>query len=272
MTRNSIKADFDQKRVVDLIYRIADDIIRPNFRNPANKARSKTTPQDLQTNADVESEQAFKAVLDDILPGSLFVGEEEIDEAPSRINRLKESDTPVWVVDPIDGTANFYHGKPVYGLMLSLVFNRQPIHGWIYDIPGDRLLTAEVGKGASLNGEDLMIPDSPAGKTKPIQDCKGFAFRTRKIKDMEARDGRLDLDSLRCAAHEYIGVATGTRDFSIYKKVKPWDHLAGSLILNEAGGISKHWDSSVYDPMRQDGGIINARHENIYDAVRAALD
>lgn len=266
--RYNLSGEFNKQSILDLIHHISDTIIRPNFKNPDNIVREKTSPQDLQTEADVKSERAFYAELPKILPGSVVVGEEEVDSNPETLDRLKLKDTPVWVVDPIDGTRNFAQGRPTFGLMVALVVNQKATHGWIYDIPGDRMAMAEAGQGASLNGVSLTL----SAKESTWENLSGFALRTRAVKDIEARHGKMDLVSLGCAAHEYLALATGERDFSIYKQIKPWDHLAGTLILTEAGGLSQHWDGSVYSPVRKDGGLVNAREQTAIDKIRSTLN
>lgn len=266
--RYKLSEEFNKQNILDLIHHISDTIIRPNFRNPENIVREKTSPQDLQTEADVKSERAFCAELPKILPGSVVVGEEEVDSNPETLDRLKLKDTPVWVVDPIDGTRNFAQGRPIFGLMVALVVNQEATHGWIYDIPGDRMAMAQSGQGATLNGNLLRLQKQDESR----ENLSGFALRTRAVKDMEARHGQMDLKSLGCAAHEYLALATGERDFSIYKKIKPWDHLAGTLILREAGGLSQHWDGSVYSPVKKNAGLVNAREQATIDKIRSHLN
>jgi fructose-1,6-bisphosphatase/inositol monophosphatase family enzyme len=60
-------------------------------------------------------------------------------------------------------------------------------------------------------------------------------------------------------------------DFSFYSRIKPWDHLAGVMLFEEAGGYARKWDGSLYRPGEDGGGLISARDENAWQGVRQAL-
>lgn len=272
-------SNLQKETVENLIYEVSNNIVRANFKNPVLRKRSKSRKDDLQTDADVEAEKAFKAGLLKILPGSAFLGEEEYDENPIIIKNLDKPDLPVWVVDPIDGTYNFYHGHPRFGLMIALVVNGTVIHGWIYDIPGDRLAVAEKGGGATLNGKRLRFD----AQDLSLDGLKGFAFRRNLIQKNGAEEiaetqnknkMRFDynnLDSYRCAAHEYLGLLEGERDFSLYGSAKPWDHLSGSLILAEAGGLTRRFDGTSYNPSIIKKGLINCRSKKVLELIQPFL-
>ena len=72
---------------------------------------------------------------------------------------------------------------------------------------------------------------------------------------------------IRCAAHSYMRIARGVVDFHIYTKMKPWDHLAGDLLVREAGGVVKTWNSESYDPNRGEEGLLIAPNEQSWNEL-----
>jgi fructose-1,6-bisphosphatase/inositol monophosphatase family enzyme len=75
----------------------------------------------------------------------------------------------------------------------------------------------------------------------------------------------------RCAAHEYRLIASGHAHFSLYNRLMPWDHLAGTLIHAEAGGYSARFDGSPYLPTHVDGGLLIAPDADTWNALRHEL-
>ena len=81
------------------------------------------------------------------------------------------------------------------------------------------------------------------------------------------------LTTLKCAGCEYIELLSGQRDFSLYRRIKPWDHAAGALMMSEAGGVAEHFDGSPYRPDNGlEAGIITAASREVMGEVRAILD
>lgn len=259
---------FNPQDVTKLIYEVSDEIIRPNFNNPDNRIYDKTGPEDIQTDADMASERFLKQGLSRIYPKALFLGEEECFESPDLIeNLLNQDEKPVWIVDPIDGTRNFARGKAVFAVIIALVERKRPAYGWIYDVPGNRMVLAQKGKGTYLNNTRIQFPDTPPGD----DELKGYALRTKRLKAIEKNHGPFNLKSLGCSGHEYINLVEGKRHFSINKNIMPWDHAAGALMIEEAGGLAKHWDGEDFYPYKTKNGLISACHKDIMDKLRPLL-
>src|SRR5215470_17897885 len=89
-------------------------------------------PGDLVTVADEAVERRLAPELGQMLPGSVVLGEEAAAADPSRIELLDGTD-PVWVIDPIDGTANFAEARGDFGVMVALVRHGEVLSSWIYD-------------------------------------------------------------------------------------------------------------------------------------------
>ena len=149
--------DLKNDKVRDILFDVTEKIIQPYFQSQSNVATQKTSPSDIQTKADLEAEYLFQKELTRLLPESLFVGEETVHQSPETLDRLKQNDVPVWIVDPVDGTRNFYRGVPCYGIILALSYNQVITHGWIYDIPGNRLACAVRGQGVTLNDQPVDL-------------------------------------------------------------------------------------------------------------------
>ena len=153
---------------------------------------------------------------------------------------------PCWIVDPLDGTNNFAAGKPPFGILIAMAENGEAHTGWIYDPLNDRLCVAHRGTGAFIDGERIEAKSS--GATAPIA-AISLVFvdtsRREQIRRQIAPHYAL-VDIPRCAAEQYPRLALGQNDVSIFERTLPWDHAAGALWLNEAGGKVARPDGSAY--------------------------
>jgi fructose-1,6-bisphosphatase/inositol monophosphatase family enzyme len=235
----------DAEKVGRLIAEIAVAEVMPYFQKLGQGDVTEKGPGDLVTVADVAAERRLSAALTDLLPGSLVVGEEAATSAPGVLEALT-GDAPVWVIDPIDGTANFAEGKPVFAVMVALVCRGETVMGWIHDPVKPRTATAIARAGAWCDGERLSVsPGVPGSRLGN----RGLARR------VAGRSNLIDLVfDYRCAGHEYIGLASGKAQFVYYNRLHPWDHAPGQLLHREAGGFSARLDGSAYTPRETTGG------------------
>ena len=193
---------------------------------------SKGTRENLVTSADIENERFLKQRLTELLPGSAFIGEEG-DEAS-----LRDSEW-AWIVDPIDGTANFSRGIPMCAVSVALFRDAEPYAGFVLNPFMDTLYSAVVGEGAYKDGEPIHVSDRPLG------DCilstawccyeKSLAepvFRVSESLYPEINDIR----RIGTAALELSLIAEGAADMYFEIRLSPWDYAAGLTILKEAGG------------------------------------
>lgn len=260
----------DLDRTATIIRDVAETEILPRFRSlGAGEIREKG-PGDLVTVADEASEHALTARLRDLLPGSVVVGEEAVSADASVLDRLN-GDGPVWVVDPVDGTNNFAHGRPIFGVIVALVRRGETLAGWIHDPSGGRMAVVERGQGAWMDGRRLN-----AAAAAPLAEMRGFL--STKFYAPEARaalEGRKGLvrsaESLLCAAHEYLRLAGGEAHFAIYRRIMPWDHAAGILLVTEAGGHAALLDGSPYGPCARDGGLLVAPDQESWRLLERTL-
>ncbi|MDV7338595.1 inositol monophosphatase [Terasakiella sp. A23] len=231
-----MKIDVDH--ITRIIAEVADEEIMPRFQKLNSGDIMEKSPGDLVTTADLEAETKLIARLQDALPGSLVVGEEGVSENKSVLDAL-ESDNPVWIIDPVDGTRNFANGESVFGTMVALSLSGEIIAGWIHDPARSRTAVAEKGAGAVLSGKKLQVRDITAFERMTV----ALSFSHRQWIEQRAIDGLGPVPHMArrygSVAHDYISLACGEFHCAQYRRLNPWDHAPGVLIHREAGGYDQ---------------------------------
>lgn len=255
---------------------VADALIVPRFRQLATEeVRSKAHPGDVVTIADEESERALGPRLAALLPGSRVIGEEAAFADPALFDVL-HGDAPVWVIDPIDGTANFVKGVARFAVIVALVHEGETRMGLIYEPLEGRAIWAQRGQGAwrtpqvlsARSGEEqrLLIPPGDDDPARMVA-----AVHNRDLKGLRGRFARTIY--LGSAAHDYWSLAEGRAQVLAYKKLNPWDHAAGLLIHEEAGGYNRLLSGARYAPAaREQIGLLCAPTEAAWRKVRGMAD
>lgn len=232
-------------RSVETVMREASDrAIAPRYRKLTLDEIIDKAPGDVVTVADKESEMILTARLSALLPEAEVVGEEAVHADPAILERLK--DRLCWIVDPLDGTMNFSQGKPPFGVLVALADKGETIGGWILDTLSGRFCHAANGKGAFIEG--YRVSAKPTGETPPVAAISTVFLdeeAREKVKAHIAPHYRL-VDIPRCAAEQYPRLVLGTNDISVFKRTLPWDHAAGVLFLNEAGGKAARPDGRPF--------------------------
>ena len=266
----------DVARLADLLRQAAKAEILPRFRRlGSGDIRSKSEATDLVTEGDEAAERMLRREIEALVPNALFVGEETVAADPALLGRLPDADFAV-VVDPIDGTFNFASGIPAFGVMASVVWKGETVAGIIYDPMGDDWVMAEKGGGAFLRRPDGEAIRLAVGEATNLEAMVGLASagyfygETRKKLLCNLAKVRF-FANYRCAAHEYRTFASGHVHFMMYNKLMPWDHLAGALIAEEAGGYVRRFDGSTYRPNHVDGGILIATDAESWQLLRREI-
>ena len=114
----------DSQRVAELMRETAAAELLPRFRTLAKEDIRFKRPGDIVTVADVASEQRLAAGLARILPGVPVVGEEAVEKDPGLVDLIGRPGETCWIVDPLDGTANFAAGKDRFAMIICLVHDR----------------------------------------------------------------------------------------------------------------------------------------------------
>lgn len=264
--------------LANLLKDVAAAEIMPRFRNLGEGAiAQKTSASDLVTEADVKAERAITEALLSRFPDAVVIGEEAVSDTPQLLEGWSSSDGLAFVIDPIDGTFNFASGVASFGVMLAVVKDGETIAGIIHDPVGGDWIMAEQGGGAVLRrpdgSENPLHVGGPAGSVGQMIGSASWQYMPEPERSRVARNQALCLGSVayRCAAQEYRLLAGGHIHFTLYNNLMPWDHLAGSLILNEAGGYARRLDGSVYQPAHVDGGLLSTTDTDSWHMLREAL-
>jgi fructose-1,6-bisphosphatase/inositol monophosphatase family enzyme len=259
-------------QVTELIREVAATIVLPRFRHLAAGEVHQKGPGDLVTIADQESEQALTRGLLALRPDSKVVGEEAVAADPAVLDRMS-AEGPIWIVDPVDGTNNFAAGKEPFAMMVALVEAGETVAAWILDVPGDHLTVAELGSGAYRDGVRVKSRTDHPGLTA-LRGVVATKFLPAGLRD-EARSHAHLVGEVtggrHCAGWEYPAVATDVQQFATFWRVLPWDHVPGTLIVQEAGGTVRHLDGSPYRPVDREPGLLAAENDEIWQSVRDAL-
>lgn len=254
------------RAVQALMREAAERAILPRYRKLAADQITDKAADDVVTIADLESEAILTEGLARLLPDATIVGEEAYFADPSLQDRL--GDALCWIVDPLDGTNNFAYGKPPFGVLVALAENGETVAGWILDVLSGRFCHAVKGGGAFVDGERMQARTS--GQEPPI------AAISVVFADPARRAGLLQeiaphytcVDIPRCAAEQWPRLALGINDVSIFERTYAWDHAAGVLLLNEAGGKAARPDGR---PFRVDEhllpGLLGASSPKLWDEL-----
>ena len=262
--------------VLELLREVSATEIMPRFRNlAAQDIRTKSGPQDPVTVADEGAEKALEAGLRRLFPGSDVIGEEAVAESPDLLARLSRPGR-VWVIDPIDGTANFASDLPLFGVILALVEADRILAGFIHDPVGDDTAIAIAGGGAwmqSRDGARKPLRVSPALPVREMAGCISWRFLPEPLRSrvMSRLDRLAAAPDYRCAAHQYRMLAAGHCQIQLFRKLLPWDHAAGVLLHREAGGYSAHFDGTPYIPSETSGGLLLAPDAESWLELKKAL-
>ena len=177
-----------------------------------------------------------------------------------------------WVIDPIDGTGNFSRGESPFGILIALVREGETEAGWIYDPVTQRLCHACRGEGAWINGEPVKARTS--GSDRPIIALyTSFMEGQERVRVDEAAASHFTIvPPPMCAAEQYPLLVTGRHDVTIYRRSLPWDHAAGALFLNEAGGKIARFDGTPYRPDQTEmSGMLAAASPELWDMAADVL-
>ena len=252
-----------------LIRDVATRIVMPRFRQLDAAHIEEKAPDELVTIADRESEIALAEGLLRLLPEARVVGEEACSADASLLDDIGRG--TVWIVDPIDGTANFAAGETPFGIMIALVADGVGQAAWLFDPVADRLCSAGRGAGAFVNGERITARAS--GEAVPVAGLSTRYLPPDLRQEIEQRaEGKLRCVGIpRCAAEQYPRVMLGQNDLALFWRTHVWDHAPGALILQEAGGRVARFDGTPYAVTQTGKGLLAAATPQMWDEAAALL-
>lgn len=260
-------------RLAAILRQAAQEEIMPRFRKlDAGMIRTKSSAIDLVTEADEGAERLITRAIIEHSPNTVVIGEEAVSANPALLAARFEDRTVIFV-DPVDGTSNFAGGLPLFAVMASVVQNGEPVAGVIYDPMGDDFVMAERGCGTWQ-----VFPDGRRVRQKfadavPLDQMSGlaspFMLPIDQRRTVLSNLAKVKLcASYRCAGHEYRYAAAGYLHFMMYGKLMPWDHVAGALMMREAGAHVARFDGEPYLPRHLDGGLLIAPDKDSWDMLR----
>jgi myo-inositol-1(or 4)-monophosphatase len=195
---------------------------------------------DLVTEVDRACEAAILAAIRERFPDHDIVTEESATQSTGSRH--------VWFVDPVDGTTNFAHGYPFFCASVALACDGELVVGAVYDPIKRELFTAERGAGAHLNGRRLSV--SKASELLRSLLVTGFPYDLRDDVERSLRLFNRFMARARAvrrdgaAALDLAYLAAGRIDGFWEERLKPWDVLAGALMVEEAGGRITRFDGA----------------------------
>lgn len=205
---------------------------------------------DLVTEIDLWIEKHLVGVIQKSFPSHVIVGEEgvfENDSSHDAISQLLKQDV-CWVIDPLDGTANFANRIPHCCVSIGILTKGEPTFGVVYDPFRDELFHAQRGQGAFLNGSPIRV----SRETDTLRSIVGMGLPT----DVKAKWDEykvlyeaavLNFQKVRLlgsTALELCWTACGRLDGFIQHHAKAWDLAAGVVIVNEAQGITTNFTAN----------------------------
>jgi myo-inositol-1(or 4)-monophosphatase len=188
---------------------------------------------DFVTQIDRAAEEAIIEVVRKAYPDHGFLAEES--GATSKDAEYR------WIIDPLDGTTNFIHGFPQYGISIGIEHRGALAHAVVYDPVKNELFTASRGRGAFLNDRRVRVSkctrlqDALIGTGFPFKEVSRLELYTRQLaRFMQTSAG---VRRAGAAALDLAYVACGRLDGFWELGLSPWDMAAGTLLIQEAGGL-----------------------------------
>ena len=222
---------------------------------------------DLVTEADIQSEQKILEIIARPFPNDSILSEEtgQHQHLPSR----------VWLIDPLDGTTNFAHAFPFFGVSIALEVEGQVVLGIVYNPCVNEWFEAVQGRGASLNRQEIRVSN-----TKNLIEsllATGFPYDVHENPDGVVARFKTMLTHSQgvrrpgSAALDLCYVACGRVDGYWEERLYPWDTAAGLVIVKEAGGKVTDYTGTAYTPYSKtilaSNGLI---HQDMIEALKKA--
>jgi fructose-1,6-bisphosphatase/inositol monophosphatase family enzyme len=265
-------------KLIELLEKISVTEILPNFRNLKKESiESKDYESDLVTIVDKTVETYLTKRINILFPDAIVVGEESVSENPNLLDDIQKEELVI-IIDPIDGTWNYAKGISLFGVMISIVSKGETIYGIIYDpVNFDYIHAFKNGGAWSGNISQLYKEKHTVSNQKICENMLGFIpyYIFGYVSGIDKRDKLINtftdferVMSLRCSAHEYRMLVTGSAEFNLTSNVNLWDHLAGTLIHSEAGGVTRLLTGQKYDITCKKGEILSTNNEETWNKLK----
>jgi len=252
-----------ERRVAVDAARAAGRLLRDEL-SGVRRIAYKGAPTNLVTEMDRRAEAEILGRLRGAFPDDAILSEETGEAAGSSGRR--------WIVDPLYGTTNYAHGLPVFGVSIALQTGRRVVLGVVYDPSRDELFVGEQGRGATLN--DATIRVSATASLDESLLATGFPYNIRATRDTNLPE--YAAFSVRARAVRRMGaavldlayVACGRFDGFWELRLGSWDVAAGSVLVEEAGGLVTAVDGG---PLDVDAPTLLATNGIVHEEVLGVL-
>lgn len=263
--------------LIDIVRHAAKTEILPRFRMlDPDAIDTKTGPDDLVTIADKSAEKVIARGVAEAFPEATIVGEEAVAEDASLLKTIGNAEMAV-IIDPIDGTWNFARNLNQFGVILAVVSRGETVFGLLYDPLADDWVMARKGEGAWYGRPDGTARRLQVSRASKLANMVGSTSIRLFPRETQYDLAGLFPDFARmmsfgCACHEYRTMAFGFVDFMLTARLMPWDHAAGVMILQEAGGYAALLDGTPYSPTIHQGLMIGANSRDSWENLREKFD
>ena len=214
--------------------RKASKTIIRDFGEIENLQVSLKGPGDFVTASDKKVEKILIDELQKARPNYSILSEE--------IGKINNDESFKWIIDPIDGTANFLHGIPHFAISIGLEQNSEIICGIVYDPIKDEMFVAEKGNGSYLNNQRIRV--SSRSKLKECIIFTGGPKKESENRELALKEYynfsskvQIPIRKLGSAALDMAYVAAGRCDGFWQRNLNYWDIAAGIILVKESGGF-----------------------------------
>ena len=227
--------------------------------------------QELVTNADIAADKLIIERIQNAYPDHRFLTEETYNDK----SNAADLDSPVWIVDPIDGTVNYAHGQMMVAVSIALAFEGEVQLGIVYNPFMDELFSATRDEQSTLNGQPIQVSGQQDYGKALI--ATGFPYEKSTVPLILRRVETIlmhcqDIRRLGSAALDICWVACGRLD-GYFESLSPWDFAAARLIALQAGATCGHFSpvpEGIPDCIHSDDLLISS--PAIYEKLNTLLE
>ncbi|RNL56116.1 inositol monophosphatase family protein [Pedobacter jejuensis] len=218
-------------KVISIVKLTGNFIRKEALEFDANKIEYKGL-NDMVSYVDKTAEQMLVQNLENLIPNAGFITEEKT------INRVGKTYT--WIIDPLDGTTNFIHGIPAYGISVALYEDGLPTLGVVYELNRGEVFYSYKGGKAFLNKKEIQVSKNPDLKSSLL--ATGFPYyqfdkQAQYLKLLEEMMQKSHgVRRIGAAAIDLVYTACGRFDAFFEYNLQQWDFAAGCYIVQQAGG------------------------------------
>lgn len=274
--------------VAEIIRGVSTRVIDPGFRRLSPDQIHEKAPGDLVTDLDRQAEGELSRLLTSA-GGGIVVGEESVHDDASVLQELPTAEL-AWVIDPIDGTKNYVNGSTHHAVMVAEVQHGVTTRSWIWQPQLGHMWIAERGNGLVCDGEPVtsnqrrpdpetigpnaQLLDHPDPAQRVTADRQVVRAVTAYPHNRRTSPSLTWSEAHSCCGVDYPLICLGEQDVACWFHIHPWDHLPGSLMVTECGGVVRVAGGADYTARHteQRGVIIAASDERSWQIAAQALE